>query len=222
MVRAILAGRKTMTRRVVKPQPLRNSYCNDFVSEHGDCVMYLGNPCILKESNGRNEKATGRLYAHPIKCPYGVPGDRLWVREGFGIGTPPTPFGETRVVYRADKQGWSVAANFWRPSIYMPRSTSRITLEIVSEKVERVQDIMPADIRAEGVEFDTTAEAFERWAALWNLINGKPKPVYDGKVIAHYVSYPWENIQETRTHRGKPLYVMGNPFVWVIESGVMK
>ncbi len=132
-VRAILEGRKTQTRRVIKPQP---------PSDWG----------------GTSERA-----ALLIHCPYGQVGDRLWVREthiagrgvgGYAPGVDPDkePFGKTiDVIYRADDGENERTAGPWTPSIHMRRVYSRITLEITGVKVERIQDISEEDAKAEGI-----------------------------------------------------------------------
>jgi hypothetical protein len=66
----------------------------------------------------------------------------------------------------------------------------------------------------------TTCDTFrKRFAILWDSINASPKPVIDPdtRKVSHYVSYPWADARETRTYRGKPWYVVGNPRVWVVE-----
>lgn len=121
MVRAILEGRKTQTRRIVKNAHIVT--CDD------------------------------RVGVTDARCPYGVPGDRLWVREAFCPGRV-TP------IYRADAaeskpsrntDEWNAPAeDHWRPSIHMPRWASRITLEVVNVRVERLQAIGHADCAREG------------------------------------------------------------------------
>ena len=170
-VRAILGGRKTQTRRVIKPQPTA-------VDE-----MYGPNKYWLKMD-------TYTITEH--HCPYGRVGDRLWVRETWHHAGPERTPGY--VSYRADgefmeyykKQGYK-----WRPSIFMPRWASRLTLEVVSVRVERVQEISSKDAIAEGVEYDVSKPGgwpVDRFAFLWDKINGKR-------------GYSWDS----------------NPFVWVIE-----
>ena len=125
MVRAILEGRKTVTRRVVKPQPpatsvVRKRSCAWDWSFWADCDM-----------------------GHLMKPPY-HPGDILWVRETWAE----MPYG---FVYRVDGEepdGWD-CDDRWRPSIHMPRGAARIFLRVTGVRVERLQDI--TDYRAEGI-----------------------------------------------------------------------
>ena len=131
MVRALLAGTKTQTRRVVKKLPLNlNRETNSIEVDDANI------------ENGR--------FVKMIPCPYGQPGDRLWVRETFGHFERNENFAPgCDVFYRAD--GESLAVEPWRPSIHMPRWASRITLEVTGVRVERLQDISEADARAEGI-----------------------------------------------------------------------
>lgn len=148
MVRAILDGRKTQTRRVVKPQP---SW--ELLQEYA----------TIRATRG-STRTNAQMLADCMPCPFGVPGDRLWVRETFAEGF--TYGGGNKVVwYRADQQARfaerieavcdyaSVPENVrWRPSIYMPRWASRITLEIKDVRVQRLQEISEADAIAEGID----------------------------------------------------------------------
>jgi len=124
MVRAILAGQKTQTRRVIKPQP------GDHPDDEGDGYT------LLK------------------RCPYGDPGDRLWVRETW---RDPNPLVDGSPTYRADyvsvgdSQPGDLKRNYsWKPSIFMWRRLCRIELEIKSIRAERINDISDDDMRAEG------------------------------------------------------------------------
>ncbi|MEQ1751860.1 MAG: hypothetical protein ABL974_20730, partial [Prosthecobacter sp.] len=150
MVRAILDGRKTQTRRIVKPQPSYlveskcSTYATSLVDRHGDLYPGLAAFGVYSEEE-----------AWP--CPYGQPGDRLWVRETHRYdGLDPNIAKQMRdpktVQHRSDADDEFVK---WLPSIHMPRWASRITLEIVSVRVERLQDITEADAIAEGIERDT-------------------------------------------------------------------
>lgn len=157
MIKAIIEGNKSQTRRVVKGV--------DSSVEH-----------LLPFARGNTRRMCGHDAGPFIKCPYGVPGDRLWVREAWrplwDDADKPGGLGDC-VQYRADMSkrkpllkdiGFDDGMKFdemcdescpeprWRPSIHMPRWASRITLEITGIKVERVKDISEADARAEGVE----------------------------------------------------------------------
>jgi len=196
MVRALLRDRnpKTQTRRLVKPQPIvvpgwarlgtrRTARAVDGVR------FAAGTP--RETTYAADFLAT---YADDITrkfCPCGVPGDRLWVRETWADADSMYQ-GHTNdvpsvVAYRADKNAiqfdakkpspvpswdlkrWDFDALTWRPSIHMPRWASRITLEVTSVRVERLQDITEEDARAEGVEDRYYRTAF---AELWDGING--------------------------------------------------
>jgi hypothetical protein len=211
MVRAILEGRKTQTRRVVKPQPewlpevKKVEACSGFFWPIGSMGQQCGLPLF--------------------KNPYGQPGDRLWVREtwapfyldGTGMCKYIDPEEANAARYRATPEiivayprntaiGWRELVNRymenrWHPSIHMPRWASRITLEITGVRVERLQDISEGDARAEGITdggctncgehepcgcANPSPDARDAFCWLWGQING------DGS---------WH----------------ANPWVWVIE-----
>lgn len=143
MVQAILAGRKTQTRRIVKfnhkpwIEPLPHvEYARD------------GMP-IWWDSPPWDQVRQSDYYDHGMPCPYGFPGDRLWVRETWRpilTGIHAGGFD-----YRADDPSASgVGFMPWRPSIFMPREASRISLEIAAVHVERLQEISASDVEAEG------------------------------------------------------------------------
>ena len=145
MVRALLAGSKTQTRRVVKNDP--GPYWNPQVGIYNPLVIESGGyEAPGPEIYGASDELHGR------KCPYGQPGDRLWVRETFGYN-PDHPGILAHCCYRADP-GHEHDGIAWKPSIHMPRAASRILLEIVSVRVERLQDISEKDARAEGVTIE--------------------------------------------------------------------
>jgi hypothetical protein len=139
MVRAILAGRKTQTRRIIKPQPQE---IEGLEIEAGTFKHYE-KTCLC----------VGRVIT-TTRCPYGKPRDSLWVRETWlewdneDLGVEPGHPSTLR--YRADGEIPTVR---WKPSIFMPRWASRITLEITGIRVERLQDISEQDAKAEGCFF---------------------------------------------------------------------
>lgn len=157
MVRAILDGRKSMTRRIVKPQP---EY-RENRSLPGIYGTWAGGGWNINSAAGKKEfEAT---------CPYGVPGDRLWVKETF-MGT------KDCLSYRATDPRQVIEFGFdkWKPSIFMPRWASRITLEIVGVKVERIQEIPLSDTIKEGWPGLPEAKCLsEKWFMdLWESIHG--------------------------------------------------
>ena len=178
MVRAILDGRKTQTRRVIK---LRDGSLPDDCDIPAHEGKYIGD-YIMDFSKTFPQW-------QQLDCPYGHPGDRLWVRETWmpliGRNFEPT----NQFVYKTD--GWeSKDKDYkvgWKSSSFMPRSASRITLEIVSVRVERVQEISDTDMGAEGSPAYNTLLR-EVFINLWNSFNAKR-------------GYGWDV----------------NPYVWVIE-----
>lgn len=180
MIRALLAETKTQTRRIVKPQPAH--LCRFEMNGAGTHALHLGPP--LKPGTTFSivpVKATSA--DHRLACPYGAPGDRLWVREtwycddytagdfeaarvGYVSGTPTddefVQQWREAMDYRATHDCKTYEAgcpcrdddggSSWRPSIFMPRWASRITLELVDVRVQRLLDITEDDARAEGVE----------------------------------------------------------------------
>ena len=177
MVRAILAGNKTQSRRIVKPSPSPDIEC------------FQQNEMLPQIWHGMFRHTDGKLYrkSWDDKCPYGKPGDQLWVREVFRVYDSSKEcacYDECRCakyhgspIYRATDE---LAVGPWRPSIHMPRKFSRITLEITGIRVERLQAIGPADCDAEGIE-RTTAHTrdgagclarIDDYRALWESING--------------------------------------------------
>ncbi len=202
MVRAILEGRKTQTRRVVK-----------------GCV---------EESGEYTEQ--GHMHGLYPRCPYGQPGDRLWVRETFALentqeydGTENMPT-DGRPIQRHD--GWKLIPRYratepdtqliiaecendedamrWTPSIFMPRWASRITLEIESVRVERLNDISQEDARAEGAEKEDTFNYSLDERARLGLRDGSQWGYWNGYKLL------WESIN------GKGSWAI-NPFVWVVQ-----
>ena len=194
MVRAILDGRKTQTRRVVKfPLKLKSQEVKINTLNYSDA----DHPAILEN------------------CPYGQVWDELWVRETWGVGTRLDPLEGwvDGIEFRADEPYCDDAGLYpipntidpelvsrnegrgWRPSIYMPRLVSRITLKIINIRIEKLHDITDGDIAKEGVEWASTqignkygSHAKDDFALLWDSINEKR-------------GYSWES----------------NPWVWVIE-----
>jgi hypothetical protein len=188
MVRAILDGRKTQTRRVIKNA---GGGCRGFIPERE--TYYFGIDLRTVDN--------GPQTAIEVKPPCAV-GDLLWVRETWAtneqIGIHPA---DAEIIYRATSpefgeefEGWK-----WRPSIFMPRWASRLTLRVTGVRAERVHDISRPDIRAEGVvcawcqkQQGGYCECYKMFSALWDSINAKR-------------GYGWD----------------ASPWVWVIEFEVV-
>ncbi len=175
MVRALLAGTKTQTRRVVKPQP--DSAHSGF--PYWNIGGYRASWC-------RSAAGGGPLVpANPLLCPYGQADDRLWVRETWCRQWDDERGFLDECWYRAsDPDVVSVDAmekSPWKPSIHMPRWASRITLDIKAVRIERLQDISDQDAAAEGVAtwapgalspHSLNADPSDQFRWLWCSING--------------------------------------------------
>ena len=171
MVRALLSGQKTQTRRAVKPQFAVDAVPAEMgaTNERGHQISGHSGEWWC-DAEGNPEKS--------VRCPYGQPGDRLWVRETWA---QPDKRADNRGlwVYAADWPDAERPTHRWRPSIHMPRAASRILLEVIAVRVERLQDISEADAVAEGVDFAGHTDEImhdyspdERFSMLWESING--------------------------------------------------
>ncbi|MCI8903507.1 MAG: hypothetical protein HFE70_04750 [Enterobacter sp.] len=155
MVRAILDGRKTQTRRVIKDCTVGRDQISKFIQ-------------IGKKFIGCYPEDVPELIREC--CPYGVPGDRIWVRETFcSVPHHEEPAGCSALLYAADGNG---PYGKWTPSIHMPRWASRILLEITDVRVERLNDISEEDARSEGISGSSARDIKEAYAALWRSIYG--------------------------------------------------
>lgn len=189
MVRAILAGKKTQTRREVNRLNGLGSVTCFGGSETS------GYDFALRDRRDMwNEFREDELLA---RCPYGVAGDRLWVRETWALCINVID-GETEAVHKAGPwRNENEPSLKWKPSIHMPRWASRITLEVVAVRVERLQDITDKDVFCEGIQqavdegLQGDGSARGAFIELWESINGPD-------------SWP------------------ANPWVWVVEFKRLK
>lgn len=185
MIRAILEGRKTQTRRVLKPQP----------TEHRPNSWDWKGP----QSAFFNVSEVGvssALMAHLVKF---TPGDRLWVREAWAK-TPVAPIVETidnpMTVYRTGDNRTDYGGP-WKPSIHMFRRDSRITLHVTDVRVERVMDISEEDARVEGVCAWVEQSDHIPWGSIEEADRaGIVRATYGSEVIAF--SALWNSINEPR------------------------
>lgn len=200
MVRAILEGRKTQTRRLIKMRD--GSLCEEY-----DIPAYDEEAGETRPNYVMDFSKTYPQWKR-LDCPKGHPGDVLWVREKWNAQNTNDQWWHE--VPHEDRPLWNWAWTNpvrpaydavpprWLPSIHMPKAACRIMLEIVSVKVERVKEITPEDAQAEGCFSDKAIEIAGQWSVvtmfknLWNSINGT-----EGK--------RWED----------------NPWVWVVEFKVI-
>lgn len=192
MVCAILDGRKTQTRRIMAIQP-----------EHSK----LGLRRVIDSKNGRDngkyfwsqsdacgQKARSKVFG----CPYGVVGDRIWVRETFcSVPDHDEPAGCSGFLYAADGGG---PYGKWTPSIHMPRAASRILLEVTDVRVERLNDISEEDAAAEGVA--------QLRGGFWKH--------YQPGWTQHQLSARGSFVTLWKSIYGEESW-QANPWVWVIE-----
>lgn len=211
MVRALLDGRKTQTRRVLKPS--RGAQADWLTMD----VLHQAPSCYLAEVDGR----LGVQMQHPragqcidgididpmspltwVRLPY-APGDRLWVREAWAkVGDEQDdihacPDMRIPAYYRADMV--DPERQRWRPSIHMPRWASRLTLTVTDVRVQRLQDITLGDICAEGLarsiyDFRPVQRGFDAWQALWDSLNAARAP---------WAANPWVCALTFTVQRGK-------------------
>lgn len=225
MVRAILEGRKTQARRIVKPQPPSQE---EVRSKSGSGYSWIppgpatvgrfdywrvGGPVwAVRELMGREPK---------LRCPYGIPGHRLWCRESMDYRCVEEQAGSNPAdiyriwahVYAAD----GVEVDFtdspddnlpkrYIPSIHMPRWASRITLEVCSVRIERLQEITEEDARAEGVETDEYFERQEHYDTVAPPGESIGRPTARGEF-----EVLWDHINAKRAPWSS------NPWAWVVE-----
>lgn len=183
MVRAILDSRKTQTRRVIK-----------LFHERG-----MLNP-VVRGRNGEISSVSCRLA--PMLCPFGQPGDRIWVRETFSaVPDHDEPVGCSALLYAADG---GTPYGKWKPSIHMPRWASRILLEITDVRVDRLNGISEADAQAEGIDMEALADSQDGYDCIADH-NMTGRPTATGAF-----KYLWESIYGEENW-------LANPWVWVIE-----
>jgi hypothetical protein len=193
MVRAIMSGTKTQTRRICGHADMSRGLARSpwvwsdavYPARERGWIAWQG----AMQPGPELEVETKRLYREGFMCPHGEPGDSLWVRETWAVRKLQAGYwveykadGSNARVTHEDAPRLALPADSWRPSIFMPRWACRLEVQIVGIRVERLQDISEADAQSEGVA--SVAE----YAALWDSLNAKR-------------GYGWAV----------------NPWVWVVE-----
>lgn len=233
MVRATLEDRKTQTRRIIKPQLEGLEHFKRFVFEKHPFSpsSFVGTPAEGRVSGTERmgwvgEDAWGNAIAAEeadwISCPYGVPGDRLWVKETFTLaewyGDHYEPAGNPerrqtlKVLYRSteDETLDDIMEMTWKPSIFMPRWASRITLDIESVRVERLQEISEDDAVAEGITAPRCEHCgYTRADARFQMDHRFCQSPEPASAVPLYRSL-WESINGAGSWDA-------NPWVWVIQ-----
>jgi hypothetical protein len=238
MVRAILSGAKSQTRRVVKSAPEDWSpigpemFAPTVVDRHGD-----DQPGAAVYGAGNDDGSDW------VRCPYGAPGDHLWGREAWGYRCSSSTCEEGQfnhtIQYRADDarqqfgpmpmegvglpkwkerdEGMSWDAwddrmtrywRQWRPSIHMPRWASRITLEITEVRVERLGDISEADAVAEGIRISSQARRSDTCYGIYECVMPNGKTHFNDSAYELY-RLLWSRINGVGSWDA-------NPYVWVV------
>lgn len=214
MVRALLAGTKMQTRRRMKVQPSDDTSVT---------VEYFIQTVVDRQGDEQPGPEIFGAWWHcgesGLICPYGAPGDRLWVREN-GYERPSRTAKMMRegadtwepYYYDADGISWQDAEDFraWdfkrRPSIHMPHWASRITLEVIEVRVERLQDISEADAIAEGV---AQLPGQHGQAGAWWTGDVECGPRLHGRTARDAFRLLWESISGVSSWEA-------NPWVWVV------
>jgi hypothetical protein len=207
MVRAILEGRKTQTRRVVKPQPPDDCGSPQVGTYHPTIVV--------RQEEQPGPQAFGAFssdgeWVRP--CHFGAPGDRLWVRESIRLDRTEQQrdwHGERAwasyvadgAPTKLDSWGWKLST---LPGMFLPRGLSRITLEVTGVRVERLQDISEEDAKAEGC-FGFDPEPAREGGTIYSMKGRSSAP----SPVAH-VRALWESINGPESWKA-------NPWVWVVE-----
>ena len=203
MVQAILEGRKTQTRRVLKPAPIdKNNYHFEKLEKFGSRAFGMLPNQGVEIDNINNFPYNGIWF-----CPYNV-GDVLWVRETFA---PKEIYDEPPGVIAHYKATDSFASTKWKPSIFMPKQACRIFLKIKSIRVERLHDISKEDAIQEGIEFEIidNIKEYKNYTA-------------KSKEFGRYNDYSYPDVPQVsfmtlwESINGKESLEL-NPFVWVYE-----
>lgn len=209
MIRAIMDGRKTQTRRPIRPQPM-GRLCYSMAGSNAGKWGYMTEICrkawgysgddILQDPTKEDLEKRWTPPCHTD--------DLLYVRETWFYeshmedltdGEPDLPSGryKHRYVYYADQPEYpvnvGVGATGWRPSIHMPKEAARIWLKVTNVSIQRLKEITDEDAIAEGFEADETFKAHERFAMTWNSVYGFTKAVNGWRMSSpeNWGSNPW-------------------------------
>ena len=212
MVKAILENRKSMTRRVITTLPIEPDTASINLDGAGNWVAWAPHPVTDEQSKRCYPNSAG------FPCPYGKPGDTLWVKERCAIGF--NDDGDLVCDYFADgkrrwfdvtpeneKYSWCYISDDKRPSIFMPRWASRLSLRITDIRAERLQDISEADAKAEGL----TSWSNEKQPGVTHYGVAIVDEVWSTDPILVF-SHLWDSINAKRGYGWD-----ANPWVWALS-----
>lgn len=218
MVRAVLEGRKTQTRRIVKPQPRPGRYGPSHHSKPNGLIGPIegclggGDYHVWEGKRATACLTTGGVYVALDQCPYGEPGDVLWVRENWR----PIPEHLSQCTGPADirfaasvgEAEWAISK--WRPSIHMPRWACRVRLRLTEIRIERLQQISREDIHAEGCEVPRCPKCgYTRGDCHLHMDHSRCGELLPPHEVTAYIKL-WESIH------GAGSWEL-NPWVWVVS-----
>ena len=241
LIPRLMDSSKTRTMRVIKPQPDTSLWKPSALKIEKE---WRRMPCLGPGHHieadmwglfNKHDKATAVPYTGR-KSPYGGPGDYIYLKEAWADCdyldfTNPANITPTHKNLRWFKAGLHECSRpdsirgKWRSPLFMPKWAARSFFEIVEVLVEKVQDLVPIDIEAEGIDISINGvcignhfrcDCYKLFSDLWDSINAKPKPAkknpYTGGKEDCFVSYPWADVREVEKYRGKVHYVVGNPY----------
>jgi hypothetical protein len=203
MVQAILEGRKTQTRRIIKPQPVKEDWLFEWKGTR---------PKAKRDSRALASSSLEGLLKWMKYAKYNI-NDVLWVRETFTIDSRGADGDNPGYYYKADmpiyEDGYEIWPDSWKPSIFMPKDYARIWLQITDVKVERLKDISVDDSISEGIEIDSET------------------PI--GTLYKDYFQKKWKDVYANPQNSFKSLWrdINGkdswdaNPWVWAITFKVL-
>jgi hypothetical protein len=194
MVQAILEGRKTQTRRIVKKNIPENVTTIDRYNKTGQFTLW------------ENRKIVSQIG----ESPYGQPGDILWVRETFKAELVDVTGKAVSYYYLADNPAAKSTSNKFKPSIHMPKAAARIWLEIIEVKVEKLESISDEDARAEGIHY--VVDKITGFCG-FDYLNGG----------YNLMTRPWNSFMSLwrKVHDIERYKPTGNPWVWVVKFKVL-
>jgi hypothetical protein len=218
-VKAILAGRKTQTRRIIKPQPPAPGVCE--FSPAPDIAYYkarLNKWWLVPGDVTESDPSPHTLYEY--KCPYGVPGDHLWTKETWRTSRQFDDLSPTQIYeqfgdgakrhldYRAAPDP-GLFWGRWRASIHLPRWASRITLEVTDVRVEQLHQIWLDHRGTDNQWQDLFAEGIPQVVCQYAPSDQLPTP------LSEFIQL-WDSINAKRGYSWE-----ANPWVWVVEFKVL-